>query len=141
MKYLLDTNIFIMALTDDAALPDAARQIIESPENEKYVSAASIWEIVIKRAKRPEAMPIPGDVAVQCLREYGIRLLPINAEHALTVATLKTANNHEDPFDRLLIAQSKFENIPFITCDGNLDGYNEPTVQSLNKKRKKQKDN
>ena len=134
MKYLLDTNILVLALADDPSLPDVARDIIANPEHEKYVSTASIWEIVIKHAKNPRAMPLSGDQAVHHCETCGVPLISITKEHALTVASLKTTDSHSDPFDRLLIAQSKYENLMFITCDEHLTGYHEPTVLSVKKK-------
>lgn len=137
MKYLLDTNILLYALLDDPVLPDEARNIIESPEHEKYVSVASIWEIVIKHAKHPEAMPVSGDSVARHCEKCGIQLIPITKEHALTVASLKTPDSHSDPFDRLLIAQSKYEGVQLITCDEQLANYNELTVRSMKKKSRK----
>jgi len=134
MKYLLDTNIMILALVDDPSLPDTAREIIAAPEHEKYVSVASIWEIVIKHAKNPHAMPLSGEQAVQYCKSCGVQLIPITKEHAITVAGLRATDAHNDPFDRLLIAQSKYENLMFITCDEHLDGYHEPTVLTVKKK-------
>ena len=134
MTYLLDTNIIVLALTDDPALPDEAREIINSSECDKAVSIASIWEITIKHIKKPEDMVIPGEAVVQCLREYGIPLLPIITRHIFTLESLHTTNGHKDPFDRLLIAQAKSEGMSFLTCDGNLGGYHEPNVIYLSKK-------
>ena len=131
MKYLLDTNIVIFALTDSPDLPSRAREIIDSPEDEKIVSIASIWEIMIKHIKNPADMVLSGEVVVACLEEYGIPLLPINTAHIFTLGSLHTTNDHRDPFDRLLLAQSKHEGMILVTCDGKLDGYNEPTLLTL----------
>ena len=133
MKYLLDTNIVVLALTDDPKLPNRAREIIDSPETRKIVSIASIWEIAIKHIKNPAGMALSGEVVVTCLEEYGIPLLSINLAHIFTLGSLHTTNDHRDPFDRLLLAQSKHEGITLVTCDGELDGYNEPTLLSLQK--------
>ena len=134
MKYLLNTHILLWALSDDANLPDDARAIISLPENEKYFSVASVWEIAIKHMKAPEYMPVSGDLIVHYCDLYGILLLPIRQEHVLMLPTLRRSADappHNDPFDRILIAQAKLEGMIFLTHDRLLKDYNESCVRTL----------
>lgn len=136
MKFLLDTNVILYTISDDPVLPDEAREAINSNKDELFLSVVSIWEIVIKHAKNPSLLPVSGEYVARYCSESGIQFLPVTKEHVLAVSGLKTENSHTDPFDRLLIAQSKCEAMTFMTCDGELEGYHEPTVWSLKKKRK-----
>ncbi len=123
MKLLLDTHIALWAITDDVRLPRLAAALISEAANEIFVSAASIWEISIKHGLGRRNMPISGREALGYFRESGYRLLPITAEHAMSVETLPSV--HADPFDRILAAQSRVEPLRLLTHDTVLAGYGE----------------
>ena len=132
MRYLLDTHIAIWLLHGDDGLPREVLRIAESTEHELYLSAASTWEVVIKHQKSPHKMELTGETLVYYCNKADIKILPILPEHVLTVATLRRPNTstpHNDPFDRLLIAQSKHESMIFLTHDSLLAEYSEPTVR------------
>lgn len=134
MKYLLDSHILIWALFSEEKLPNVAYQIINNPTNEVYCSAASVWEISIKHNKSPEKMPISGQLLASCCDEAKIFSLPITKEHTLMLSTLHRPENappHNDPFDRMLIAQAKAESMILLTHDSLLKGYGETCVETV----------
>ena len=122
MKVLLDTHTFLWWITDDPQLSKTARQVMEGPDNELFLSAASGWEIAIKARLGKLKLPddLQGFVSEQ-LRINAIRVLPIQMAHALRVYTLP--GHHRDPFDRLLVAQSQLEQLPILTDDPQMAQY------------------
>lgn len=113
---LLDTHVLIWALQDQ--LEAAAGGVIVSAENQVYVSAASPWEIAIKRAAGK--LRAPQD-AVAASDAAGFDRLPITFEHAAGVADLPL--HHRDPFDRLLISQARIEGLTLATADPAISRY------------------
>ena len=133
MSFLLDTHIALWLLSGDERLPQAVNGIVDN-ESEVFLSVASLWEVVIKHQKAPSLMPVSGEELLSYCRQADIQLLPILPWHVLEVAKLRrdeSAPPHHDPFDRLLIAQSKSENMTLITHDRLFEAYHEPTVRVL----------
>lgn len=134
MKYLLDSHILIWALFVDEKLPREAYAIINNPENEIYYSAVSVWEIGIKHNKSPDKMPISSRLLAESCGMAGMVSLPVTKEHAIAVTGLSHAENtppHNDPFDRMLIAQAKTEGMIFLTHDHLLKNYGEACVRTI----------
>ncbi len=123
MRLLLDTQIALWALTDSPRLSAQARAWIESGENDIYFSAASIWEIAIKHRLARKDMPISGIEAARLFREAGYYELQVTAVHA--AATEQLPPHHEDPFDRMLVAQAFSEPLRLLTHDRQLPAYGE----------------
>jgi PIN domain nuclease of toxin-antitoxin system len=121
MRLLLDTHIALWAISDDPRLPGNARALITSPENEVYVSSATIWEISIKHSLTRSNMPISGQDALNYFKESGYRLLSISPEHAAFVESLPQL--HADPFDRILVAQALHEPLRLVTHDKHISRY------------------
>ena len=122
MNYLLDTHAFLWFINDDASLSSTAKALIEDPENTFYLRIASIWEMAIKVSLDKLEMPTPfTDFIDEQLDENTIILLNIKTAHTGVVTTLPF--HHRDPFDRLIIAQSKVEDIPVIGKDAIFDDY------------------
>lgn len=122
MNYLLDTHTFLWFINDDASLSSTAKALIEDPENTIYLSVASIWEMAIKVSLEKLEMSSPfTDFIDEQLDENTIVLLNIKTTHTGIVITLPF--HHRDPFDRLIIAQSKVEDIPIIGKDAIFDDY------------------
>lgn len=120
MRVLLDTHVFLWALTGSARLKAPARQLLIDAEA-VYVSAASIWEIAIKsRLGKIDADPIALSDAIEA---SGFIELPVAARHAAAVANL--APIHADPFDRLLVAQALGEPLRLITSDPIVARYSD----------------
>jgi PIN domain nuclease of toxin-antitoxin system len=118
VRLLLDTDIVLWWLSDNPLLPAAARGAISSPDNEVMVSAAAIWEIAIKKAVgRLEA---PDDL-LEVLTTSEFETLEITASHALLAGGL--APHHSDPFDRMMIAQARAENLTLVSVDERFPHY------------------
>ena len=122
MRLLLDTHAFLWFVLGDLRLSEAARAEIERPDNQKFLSIVSVWEMAIKSSmdKMVFHHPLPILISEQ-LERNGIDLLPIDLTHALAVENLPF--HHKDPFDRLLIAQSLVESLPIISIDAVMDAY------------------
>jgi PIN domain nuclease of toxin-antitoxin system len=102
-----------------------ARQIIEDPANELFLSAASSWEIAIKYRLGKLPLPEPPATYVPSrMRSSGTSTLPVAHSHALHVAELPS--HHRDPFDRLLISQAVLERLVILTADPQFDAYDVP---------------
>jgi len=110
-RYLLDTHLIYWWMTADARLGKATQRIIA--KSEIVVSAASLWEMVLKNAKRK--LPLPQGTITEQLEAQGFVLLPILPRHIEAVRGLTCA--HPDPFDRLLIAQARDERLTLLTRD------------------------
>jgi PIN domain nuclease of toxin-antitoxin system len=115
---LVDTHSLLWWLSDEAALSPAARSAIADPANDPLVSAASVWEIAIKRALGK--LTAPDDLPELIVGE-GFSWLPLTPLHAWQVRDLPT--HHRDPFDRVLIAQATTERLPIITGDPSFNAY------------------
>ncbi len=118
MNYLLDTHILLWWLNDDERLSRQANDAICSPANIVAVSAASIWEIAIKR--RLGKLKIPAGWFDELRKEKFVNV-PIAWTHAAEVERLPL--HHQDPFDRLLVAQAILEDMILITHDKNILKY------------------
>jgi PIN domain nuclease of toxin-antitoxin system len=118
VRLLLDTHVFLWWLADDDRLKEAEREAIRDPENDVYLSAASIWEIVIKRGLGRLRVPEPASVAA---RRLGLQPLPITFEHAEATASLPPL--HGDPFDRILVAQAGTETLTLVSYDKAIRSY------------------
>jgi len=121
MNLLLDTHTILWALSDDEKMSAKAKSAILSPDNNKFVSLASAWELAIKMSLNK--ILFEGGVS-QFLRQIendGFEIIPICAEHIAYVETLPF--HHRDPFDRLLVATASIENMTFLTADENIRLY------------------
>jgi PIN domain nuclease of toxin-antitoxin system len=122
MRFLLDTPTLLWWLADEG-LTDQARDAIADPANLVMVSAASAWEISIKKALRKLIAPddIEGQVEVS-----GLTPLPISIAHGIAAGQLP--RHHDDPFDRMLIAQAFAEGLTVVTHDKRFADYGVPTL-------------
>lgn len=122
MKALLDTHTFLWWNLDDPQLSEVARKFISSGSNEVFLSAASAWEIAIKASRGCMVLPQPPEEYVSNrIRRHRFSPLPIELSHALEVYRLPEI--HQDPFDRLLIAQSRLEKLPLLSSDAEIGRY------------------
>lgn len=127
MNLLLDTHIALWAITDNPKLLPKARELIESPKTTIWISVASIWEIAIKYSLRRGDMPISSQQAMGYFRESGYRFLAVDAEHAVAVEELPT--HHQDPFDRILVAQALVEPMRLMTHDSLVALYSDTIIK------------
>lgn len=122
MKALLDTHTFLWWNLDAPELSATAREFIADSQNEIFISAASGWEIAIKYGKGRLKLPEPPEIFIaNRLTLHNFAPLPIQLSHAAAVYQLP--HIHQDPFDRLLIAQSQLEKLPLLTADSNIAKY------------------
>ena len=131
MKYLLDTNAFIIGITDFESLRLSYQQVLTDVTNELVISPASIWEMAIKvRLGKLNLQGVSLEDATGRLRvQQKIRLLDIKQSHLLRIATLPNVKDHGDPFDLLISAQALTENLPVLTSDGKFHLYGVNVVQ------------
>ena len=124
MNLLLDTHLILWAAGDPSRLSGEASALLLEPANTLYYSAASLWEVAIKRSLgRPDFQADPRRLW-RLLPLNGYRELPVTGEHAIAVETLPRL--HKDPFDRLLFAQARLEGMVLLSNDGRLAEYGEP---------------
>ncbi len=127
MKYLLDTHTFLWFATDNPRISEKAKQIIQNRKNQLLLSAASVWEISIKYSIGKISLSTDLDNFIsESLRNYNLTPLPISIPHSIEVSRLPEI--HRDPFDRMLIAQSRIENAGIITTDKDITKYDVKTI-------------
>lgn len=126
-RVLLDTHTLLWWLADDSRLGPAARALIADERNEAWVSAASAWEISIKRALGKLEAPEDLDSIVA---DEGFERLPVTFFHGEQAGALPPL--HRDPFDRMLIAQAQAEGLELVTADERLAAYAVRIVNAAN---------
>ena len=121
---LLDTHVLLWALYEPQRLKSYAKKTLEDPQREVWFSAASIWEVAIKQSlARPDFTASPFDVRNEALR-IGFQELGITGLHAAQVTALPKL--HNDPFDRLLVAQAQSTGLTLWTSDPWVTQYPGP---------------
>jgi PIN domain nuclease of toxin-antitoxin system len=122
MNLLLDTHILLWWLAEGPQLSKTDRAHI-TDARAVYVSAASAWEISIKKSAGKLDAP---DNLAEVLQTNRFKELPVTLEHA--VAAGKLPRHHGDPFDRMLLAQARSESLTLMTHDSRLDKYGVPLI-------------
>lgn len=122
MRLLLDTHV-VLSIVDErtADLPAKVRGVLGDPESEFYVSIASLWEIAIKYRLGKLKLSRDLELLPEVLTSSGLKLIPINERHVL--ATVQPEPLTRDPFDRLLLAQCKVEELRLVTVDRALASH------------------
>lgn len=123
MTLLVDAHVLLWALFEPDRLPPNTRGLLTDHESTPTVSAVAIWEISIKRTLGK--LKAPGDL-VHTLDRMSIATMPVRPVHAELAGILPL--HHRDPFDRMLIAQSKIEGLPIVTADKTFDAYDVETI-------------
>lgn len=134
MKFLLDTHIILWALENNVKLPQRAREVIEDERNKIYYSTASVWEIAIKHMARPDKMHIDGRSFSEKCMASGFEMLPVYDRHVYGLETLARPDDappHNDPFDRIMLAQAKTDGLRFITHDLLIPFYHEGCILAV----------
>ena len=122
MRILVDTHIFLWAITDDPRLSNAHRDLYADESSDLHFSIASVWEMMIKSGLGKLALPAPAAPWVfKQLDKNRLTPLSIRPEHLAELETLPPL--HRDPFDRMLIAQAKAEKMPILSGDPGLRRY------------------
>lgn len=118
MRMLIDTHIAVWAVLNDPKLPQKAKSMLLDEDNEIFYSTASVWEITIKHMLHPDKLRMSGSLLEKGCEDNGYIVLPVLNQHVSALETLKRPENapkHNDPFDRILVAQAKAENLMFLT--------------------------
>ena len=120
MSHLIDTHILLWWLEDSAKIKKQVKKILENPDNQIFVSSVSVWEVVIKCSLKKLKAP---DNLLEMIKLNDFDELPVRFKHVKYLE--KISNHHNDPFDRLLIAQCLSENLTLITEDSLIKKYKE----------------
>ncbi|NOT48301.1 MAG: type II toxin-antitoxin system VapC family toxin [Acidobacteria bacterium] len=121
MRILIDTHILIWHLEDDKRLTAQHGNIIEDSNNRVFVSVASLWEIAIKTSRGKLSLSRPIEDIFSEIERSTSSILLIKANHSLHVS--KLIFHHNDPFDRMIIAQALVEGLPVMSTDKNFAAY------------------
>lgn len=125
MNYLVDTNIFLWWIDGNKRLKSPVKEILEEVANTIYISVGSIWEMSIKISSGK----LKAKYSLQkMVSKSKFQVLPIFFEHVLELKNLPRI--HKDPFDRVLIAQAKAENLLLITSDSKIWKYNSKVIKT-----------
>lgn len=124
MKLLLDTHLLLQAAGQPGQLSDAARTLLDDQQHELLFSAASIWEVAIKRSLGRDDFCVEPRLLRRGLLDNGYTELSITSEHAVAIDVLPPI--HKDPFDRILVAQALTEGITLLTTDPLVAQYPGP---------------
>ena len=126
-RFLLDTHALIWWWSDDDRLSSRARAVIADRSQEVWVSAASVWEMRTKsRLGRLQGVPGLIETFESLIRRSGFQTLDISWRHAYLAAALEV--DHQDPFDRMLVAQAKLEGLTLITSDARMADFEVATL-------------
>jgi len=125
MRLLLDTHVLIWWLEGGKNIAPKLREQIARPDNDIFISAASAWEIAIK--KNLGKLKAPDNLEEQITR-HAFTPLPIKVPHALRAGSLPM--HHCDPFDRVLVAQCQLEDLSLVTHDEKLSVYDVPVLEA-----------
>jgi len=127
MRILLDTHAFLWAVMGSERLSARAREMMTDPANDLLLSAASAYEIAVKAAKGHLQLPEePATYIRTRVATLGLRELAVTVEQVAAAAALPPI--HADPWDRLLVAQARLEEIPILTADRMIRRYEVETI-------------
>lgn len=124
MKLLLDTHLLLWAAGEPRRLSRQARTLIDNPDNELFFSAASLWEVAIKRGLGRNDFKVDTRLLRRGLLDNGYSELPIISYHVVETESLPPI--HKDPFDRVLVVQAIVEGITLLTTDSIVSHYPGP---------------
>jgi len=127
MIILIDTHVFLWMISAPNKLSDRAKDIIESTNNEVFLSVVSGWEITTKAKINKLKLPEKPEIYIpEQIQKNFIEILPIEMKHVLNIYNLPGI--HKDHFDRLLISQSQLEDLPILTNDEKISRYPVKTI-------------
>ena len=124
MKLLLDTHLLLWAAGAPRRLSKQARTLIGNPDNELLFSAASLWEVAIKRSLGRDDFRVDARLLRRGLLDNGYTELPIISDHVVAIESLPLI--HKDPFDSVLVAQATVEGVTLLTIDSLVSQYPGP---------------
>lgn len=121
MKYLLDTHALIWYSENDPKLPQKVKELFYNSNDEFYISIATIWEMSIKIKKGTLIINRNFDEVIDFIFLSGFKFLPISYQH--TKELLKLPFYHKDPFDRMLVTQTIYEDMTILSKEDLFDSY------------------
>jgi PIN domain nuclease of toxin-antitoxin system len=124
MRVLLDTQLLLWAAGEPEKLSREARDLIDDFENQLIFSAVSLWELALKQTLGRRDLRVDARILRRGLLDNGYLELPVTGAHAVAMDSLPLL--HNDPFDRMLIAQAKAEGAALLTVDPLVAQYHEP---------------
>jgi PIN domain nuclease of toxin-antitoxin system len=124
VRLLPDTHVLIWWMTGDPELSSDIKAMLDG-ESEVYLSAAVVWELAIKQAARKLFSRVE---LAERVRDFGFRDLPITAAHAAEAGRLPLI--HRDPFDRVLVAQARCEQLTLVSHDRAIQKYDVSVISS-----------
>lgn len=127
MRLLLDTHVWLWMITGDKRLTEGHRATLEDPGSDLYLSAAAVWELAIKSVAGK--VKYSGSPSVQIpihIERSGVYPLALTVDHAIAAADLPM--HHRDPFDRMMVAQARAEEMTLVTADRRLAAYGVPIL-------------
>lgn len=126
MRYLLDTHVIIWLAKDSLELPRGVKELVEHPDNDIFICAASLWEIAIKMNLGKLDLKLPLDKLLDDIKSCGFNTLQIDDKYLCKLLELPYI--HKDPFDRLIIATALIDDLTIVTADDNIQKYDVPWV-------------
>ncbi len=123
VNLLLDTHAFIWFMEDNSFLSRKAKQAIENPLNNIFISIASLYEIAIKLKSGKIGFDKPVSAFFNDISEYNLTLIPISENHLVAYDSFPLLPNHKDPFDRLIIATAIADDLSIVTVDNQFNHY------------------
>jgi len=126
MKLLLDTHTFLFAINEPERLSSSVRSALLNEELSRWVSVVTLWEIILKIQVGKLNLPAEPAYYQKHLSELGATVLPVEARHSFDLIRLPLL--HKDPFDRLLIAQARVEDMTLLTRDESIRRYTVTTL-------------
>ena len=128
-RYLVDTLVWLWLQTDSPRVSSELRARLADPASELLLSAASSWEIAIKFRLGKLPLPSPPSAYVpDRMRRSGTT--PLGIEHAHTLRVAELPDHHNDPFDRLLVAQAQIIHVPIVTADARITAYDVEVIEA-----------
>jgi PIN domain nuclease of toxin-antitoxin system len=123
LRLLLDSHVLVWWLEGDDRLSERAREAIGNPETALHFSSASVWELEIKQAKGKLKLP---EVFLETLIAQGVVEIAVSSLHAIVAGGLPP--HHDDPFDRMLVAQAQAQGLTIVTRDRRIAAYGVPVL-------------
>lgn len=127
MRLLLDTHIFLWFISGDARLPAAAEAAITDPNNDVYLSVASVWEAIVKHQLGKLPLPQSPEIYLP-LQRQNHRIVSLEIDEATISFLPKLPALHRDPFDRILICQALQHGLTIVTADAAITAYPVPIM-------------
>ncbi|MGI8556154.1 MAG: type II toxin-antitoxin system VapC family toxin [Pyrinomonadaceae bacterium] len=128
MRLLLDTHVFLWYITANVRLPTLFRDAIRQPQNEVFLSVASLWETIIKYNLGKLPLPQPPEIYIPNeRRRHQIKSLSLHENAVRELVNLPAL--HRDPFDRILVCQALVNHLTIVTIDAHIQNYNVPYIK------------